>query len=424
VNLLDALRKKKGTRGKPLSKNTILNIYINLVTMFADAEQQGYTIRTPCAGLRKSQRPRKPTRAEIQGVAFTAEQVSFLISDERIPEDRQMQYALQFLSGTRFGETSGLRWKDYDPNLKPLGLLRVERQYEGRPLKGKRGEGGPPRDVPVHPTLAAMLAEWRMKGFCAFLGRHPKPEDFIVPSESGGYRNRQTAAYRLVQDCELVGIPKERTHVARRTFITLAMAGGASEAWVRRITHNASGDVLTGYQVNDWPAMCKAVLCVRVIRQRRAQVVKLARTGTESGGGTDNETDNETENESANGSIMAGIMARPPSNAESSGIKGFSRKMVRVPTPGDGSPERGPVPRQPDIARPGRVSACALGGSRRHIKGEERHPPAEPNGPRRSRGAPRGIFHALGAHGQAGTGGVPEFSGGIPSRYSFIKNQS
>jgi hypothetical protein len=70
-------------------------------------------------------------------------------------------------------------------------------------------------------------------------------------------------------------VAKESTHIARRTFVTLALAGGASEAWVRRITHNANGDVLTGYQVNHWPAMCAAVECIKVERQQRGQVIQL-----------------------------------------------------------------------------------------------------------------------------------------------------
>jgi hypothetical protein len=64
-------------------------------------------------------------------------------------------------------------------------------------------------------------------------------------------------------------------HQFRNSFITLAIAGGAPEAWVRRITHNSSGDVLAGYTVNDGPAMCDAVLRIPVERQRRGQLLRL-----------------------------------------------------------------------------------------------------------------------------------------------------
>lgn len=276
VDFLGVLRRKVGPHERPLSKNTIRNVWANVVTFFADAEQRGLILRTPCAGVRKAQRPKKASRAETQGIAFTSEQVSSLISDQRIPEDRRVLYAMVFLMGERFGEAAGHRWKDNDPVRKPLGHMRLERQYEDRPLKGKRGEGGPPRDIPVHPTLAAMLAEWRASGFPKMFGRHPEPEDFIVPSRLGRCRTLKHGARRLNEDCARVGIAwKDATHVARRTFITLAMAGGAGEAWVKRITHNANGDVLTGYQVDHWGAMCAAVLCVKVERLAMAEVIDL-----------------------------------------------------------------------------------------------------------------------------------------------------
>ena len=39
-----------------------------------------------------------------------------------------------------------------------------------------------PREMPVHPTLAKVLAEWKLEGFERFVGRKPKPEDLIVPA--------------------------------------------------------------------------------------------------------------------------------------------------------------------------------------------------------------------------------------------------
>jgi integrase len=270
VALLSALRSKRSERcNKPLSKNTIRNIYANVVTMFNDAEQQGFTLRNPCGGVRRAQRPLKAPRSETQGPSYSAEQVSRLISDERIPLDRRVLFALQFFTGTRHGEAAGLRWKHYDSSRKPLGHIRLAGQYDGLPLKGRRGQAGPARDIPVHTTLAAILAEWRLDGARALLGRRPEPEDFIVPFPDGTCRSQSRSAYYLRSDCRRVGIAsKQTTHAARRTFVTLAIAGGAAESWVRRITHNASGDVLAGYQVNDWPAMCDAVKRINVTRAK------------------------------------------------------------------------------------------------------------------------------------------------------------
>ncbi len=137
------------------------------------------------------------------------------------------------------------------------------------------GAGGA-RDA--HRRSSAILGEWKLGGFPALLGRVAKPDDFIVPSREGRCRSLRHSARKLAEDCARIGIEwKEATHVARRTFITLSMAGGASEAWLRRITHNASGDVLAGYQVNDWGAMCGVVKCVAVERSRGGIVASIDR---------------------------------------------------------------------------------------------------------------------------------------------------
>jgi integrase len=261
---------------RPLSKSTILNVFANVNTMFADADNAATRSAIRAQGFARHNAQRSRC-AETQGAVLTAEQLSLLISDQRIPRDRRTFYALEFLTGARFGEAAGFRWKDYDdPKREPLGHLRLERQYEDLPLKGKRGQPGPARDVPVHVTLAAMLDEWRTEGFPAAHAHHPRPHDFIVPGKDGRCRSHRACAYWIKRDCALMGIDaKEATHVGRRTFITLAIANGAPEAWVKRITHNANGDVLSGYTVNDWPAMCDVVRRIPVERVKLAEVIAL-----------------------------------------------------------------------------------------------------------------------------------------------------
>src|SRR5262245_54828728 len=38
-----------------------------------------------------------------------------------------------------------------------------------------------PRWVPVHPTLAKILAEWKLSGWAQLIGRAPTADDFIMP---------------------------------------------------------------------------------------------------------------------------------------------------------------------------------------------------------------------------------------------------
>src|SRR5690606_7684638 len=98
---------------------------------------------------------------------------------------------------------------------KPLAALNVATQYENEPLKT-----GATRVVPVHPTLAQVLADWKRSGFEGYLGRAPRPEDFIVPSHIGRYRTRGTTLRNLQRDCGVSGITARRTHDTRHTFIS------------------------------------------------------------------------------------------------------------------------------------------------------------------------------------------------------------
>lgn len=272
------LRRKISGRGKPLSKNYMRNIDARLVTFFADMEQRGRIPRTPYAGLRKSQRLKRAMRHEITANkrVFTRKEIEALIYDDRIADDRRVFYALQFFTGTRFGEAAGLRWFDLEHEHEPLAMLSVERQYADQPLKGKRNEPGVPRTVPVHAQLATILAEWKLSGFPLMLMRHAKPEDFIVPSRTGACRSLRHMGRKLSEDLERLKLVKtEQTHAFRRGFKTIAVANGAAEVWIERVIHNASGGVADGYLADDWPAMCRAVSCIPISRPELAKVIEL-----------------------------------------------------------------------------------------------------------------------------------------------------
>ena len=91
-----------------------------------------------------------------------------------------MAYAIELLAGVRPGEGSALRWRHYDPTVRPLGKLLVAKSYSTR-VGEKTTKTDAVKHVPVHPTLAAMLAEWKLGGWAAMMGRAPGPDDLIVP---------------------------------------------------------------------------------------------------------------------------------------------------------------------------------------------------------------------------------------------------
>ncbi|HEX7941294.1 MAG TPA: hypothetical protein VF488_05790, partial [Gemmatimonadaceae bacterium] len=94
-----------------------------------------------------------------------------IISDTRIPADRQVVYALELLAGVRTGEAAAPRWRHYDATMRPLGKLLVAKSYNMRKNREKSTKTDAVKHVPVHPVLAAMLANWKLGGWAEMMGR-------------------------------------------------------------------------------------------------------------------------------------------------------------------------------------------------------------------------------------------------------------
>ena len=69
---------------------------------------------------------------------FTRDELEMLISDSRVPPNRQVLYALQGIVALRHGEAAGLRWKHFDPNTPVLGRLVIDTSYYKGHIKTKR----------------------------------------------------------------------------------------------------------------------------------------------------------------------------------------------------------------------------------------------------------------------------------------------
>ena len=67
-------------------------------------------------------------------------------------------HAVMGLCGLRFGEVSAVGWRHYDSTLEPLGRLVIAFSYGTSKSTEKAVKNEQPREVPVHPTLAKMLA--------------------------------------------------------------------------------------------------------------------------------------------------------------------------------------------------------------------------------------------------------------------------
>lgn len=274
-----------------LANRTVRAVYATLRVLYSDAVAEELVGTTPC--VLRERRGELPPRTDKDprwrlGAVYARDEVERLISDERIPEWRRVLWALLFLTGSRVNEVTPRRWRDYDPSARPLGRLVLDTHWDMKAkLERPATKTGVVREAPVHPTLAALLAAWRLSGWEAFQGRRPGPEDLLVPSPyqrrpgdpAGPFLNSNASLRRLKADCDLLGIRARDQHSMRRTFISLGVADGALEAILRRVTHEGRTSIIDLYKVLPWEALCGEVAKLRVVA-RKGQVVRLERAST------------------------------------------------------------------------------------------------------------------------------------------------
>lgn len=167
------------------------------------------------------------------------------------------------VAGLRHGEAASLRWRQYDASLEPLGGLSLEHT-----------KTGVPRRVPVHPTLARVLAEWKLAGWERTYGRQPTDDDLVVPTRNGTERTRQEAPKALRLDLVALKLRERRGHDLRRTFITLAQVDGARRDLLETLTHGPRGDIVSVYTTFPWPALCAEIAKLK-IQLREGELLEL-----------------------------------------------------------------------------------------------------------------------------------------------------
>ncbi len=184
---------------------------------------------------------------------YTRDEIEALISDDRIPADRRMLYAFKCLAALRHGEVAELLWRQLDTSTKPQGRINL----------GKT-KSGVPRAVPIHPTLAKMLATWKLAGWFNTYGRQPTADDLVVPTLTLKPRISTESQDALVIDLKILKLRVEagkhmdrRGHDLRRTFVSLAQADGARRDVIEWGTHGPRGDIMSMYTSLPWPTLCE-----------------------------------------------------------------------------------------------------------------------------------------------------------------------
>jgi integrase len=272
---VQALTKKKrqGNRRKDgslvptdelLAPRTVRHVYGTLRAMLNDAVADEVIPSSPCVLKDELPAKRDKDRTWRRTAVFTRDEVEAIISAESTPDDRRVLASLMFLGAMRFGEAAALTWRDYDATCTPLGKLVIEKSYSTKKRKVKGTKTENPREMPVHPMLARILAEWKLSGFERLTGRQPRPEDPIVPSRRGAYRNVNASLRRFHEDLDRIGLRARRQHDARRTFISIARADGAVADTLHFATHGPDGEIMDDYTTLPWPALCAEVAKVRI----------------------------------------------------------------------------------------------------------------------------------------------------------------
>lgn len=266
-----------------LSQRTVYNVYSVVSALFRDAAIEGAIEQTPCILTKRQLGPLVDSDPEWRaGSLFTRDEAETLISDQRIPADRQIVYGFGLLAGMRPGESAAVRWRNYDPDREPLGRLLVAYSYNTRKGRAKGTKTDAVRSVPVHPTLAAMLAEWKLSGWAAMMGRVPEPDDLIVPlppAAAERRRSRTGEAFRghdysgrrwRDEDLPALGWRYREPYATKSTFITLAIEDGANPDVIRdRVTHSkARRSAFDGYDRGPhWIETCREVAKLKIARR-------------------------------------------------------------------------------------------------------------------------------------------------------------
>ncbi|MCA9679735.1 MAG: site-specific integrase [Kofleriaceae bacterium] len=257
---------KKAKREK-LAPRTVRHVFATLHRMFKSAIVEELIESNPVV-VEKNILPKNVDKdPEWRATAvYSRGELEALISDDRIPLYRRVMYALEGVGGMRHGEAAGLRWQVYHPQVEPLGKLVIARSY------AKTTKTQIPREMPVHPVLARLLAEWKLSGWEAKYGRRPRPDDLIVPTEAFGVRGPANSYKELLEDLDMLGFRPRRGHDLRRTFITLAQVDGASRDVLTSVTHGRSAtDIMSLYTTWPWPAVCAEVAKLKLsLRPRLA----------------------------------------------------------------------------------------------------------------------------------------------------------
>lgn len=281
--------------GELLAPRMIYNIYSVVSAMFRDAKLADLLTQSPCELDARHLGPLVDKDPEWrEGEVYDRPEARLLVTDERIAWDRRVYYALMVLAGMRPGEIAVVRWRNYDATFEPLGKITVAHGHNTRKGTTKGTKTGAVRHEPVHPTLAAILAEWKLGGWAEMVGRAPEPDDLIVPlppADADARRSREGEPIRTGDyagkkwrevDLPALGWRPRTMYAMKSTFISLCIEDGADPDVIEhQVTHTKKKrGAFHGYDRGPkWIGACREVAKLQLTRETGEQQIAATATG-------------------------------------------------------------------------------------------------------------------------------------------------
>ena len=118
--------------------------------------EEDFGVRAPAMPNNLARRRTREKKAIL-----SPEQIAAIVAAAKADPQRSVYYAFPFLAGTRPSEQLGLLWEEVDFERGVIRICRIQ-ERDGSLSEMTKTEAGT-REIPMGPTLRAMLRDWRVR---------------------------------------------------------------------------------------------------------------------------------------------------------------------------------------------------------------------------------------------------------------------